>query len=285
MANLQNILGTLLATGVGGHNRRGAQGLGSILNRAGMGGSGMGAGPAMHARGGGMGVGPMAGLGALAYLAYRAYQERQQNVPPAGQGQDRIAQPGGSPWGAPPIGSQGGSQGGSLGGSGSAPGGILGGILGGAGASGGGSLGDRLSQVFQQRTAPPPDAAPSSGEGAFPDLAMEDQHALLLIRAMIAAANADGEISAAERQRVLSALDEAGGGPEERQIVERELAQPQSLDALVRSVTDPDMAEQVYLASLMAVDREHEAERAYLSYLATRLKITPQRAEQLNQAA
>ncbi|KAA0680014.1 tellurite resistance TerB family protein [Roseomonas genomospecies 6] len=272
MANLQNILGTLLATGMGGHNRRGAQDLGSILNRAGIGGSGMGAGPAMHARGG-MGVGPMAGLGALAYLAYRAYQERQQNMPPAGQGRDRTAQPGGSPWGAPPVGTQGGS--------GNAPGGILGG----AGATGGGSLGDRLSQVFQQRTAPPPDAAPSSGEGAFPELAMEDQHALLLIRAMIAAANADGEISAAERQRVLSALDEAGGGPEERRIVERELAQPQSLDALVRSVTDPDMAEQVYLASLMAVDREHEAERAYLSYLATRLKIAPQRAEQLNKAA
>ncbi|WP_454016522.1 tellurite resistance TerB family protein [Azospirillum sp. Marseille-Q6669] len=266
MANLQNILGTLLATGMGGHSRRSPQDLGSILNR-----SGMGSGSAMHARSG-MGVGPMAGLGALAYLAYRAYQERQQNMPSSGQ--PSSGQPGASPWGAPPSGS------------GSTPGGILGGILGGAGASGGGSLGERLSQVFQQRTAPPPDAAPSgSGEGAFPELAMEDQHALLLIRAMIAAANADGEISPAERQRVMSALDEAGGGPEERRIVEQELSQPQSLDTLVRSVTDPDMAEQVYLASLMAVDRDHEAERAYLTYLATRLKIAPQRAEQLNQAA
>ncbi|MBK3799090.1 DUF533 domain-containing protein [Azospirillum brasilense] len=277
MANLQNILGTLLATGMGGHSRRSPQDLGSILNR-----SGMGSGSAMHARSG-MGVGPMAGLGALAYLAYRAYQERQQNMPPSGpssgqpssgQAPARSGQPGTSPWGAPPSGS------------GSTPGGILGGILGGAGASGGGSLGERLSQVFQQRTAPPPDAAPSGAdEGAFPELAMEDQHALLLIRAMIAAANADGEISPAERQRVMSALDEAGGGPEERRIVEQELSQPQSLDSLVRSVTDPDMAEQVYLASLMAVDREHEAERAYLTYLATRLKIAPQRAEQLNQAA
>lgn len=268
MANLQNILGTLLATGMGGHSRRSPQDLGSILTR-----SGMGSGSAMHARSG-MGVGPMAGLGALAYLAYRAYQERQQNMPSSGQNPARSGQPGSSPWGAPPSGS------------GNTPGGILGGILGGAGASGGGSLGERLSHVFQQRTAPPPDAAPSgAGEGAFPELAMEDQHALLLIRAMIAAANADGEISAAERQRVLSALDEAGGGPEERRIVEQELSQPQSLDSLVRSVTDPDMAEQVYLASLMAVDREHEAERAYLSYLATRLKIAPQRAEQLNQAA
>lgn len=273
MANLQNILGTLLATGMGGHSRRSPQDLGSILNR-----SGMGSGSAMHARSG-MGVGPMAGLGALAYLAYRAYQERQQNMPPSGQPSSGQApassgQPGTSPWGAPPSGS------------GNTPGGILGGILGGAGASGAGSLGERLSQVFQQRTAPPPDTAPAgAGEGAFPELAMEDQHALLLIRAMIAAANADGEISPAERQRVMSALDEAGGGPEERRVVEQELSQPQSLDSLVRSVTDPDMAEQVYLASLMAVDREHEAERAYLTYLATRLKIAPQRAEQLNQAA
>ena len=268
MANLQNILGTLLATGMGGRSGRNTQDLGSVLDQ-----SGTGTGPAMHARSG-MGVGPVAGLGALAYLAYRAYQERQQNMPPSAKGPDRPEQPETSPWGAPPAGSE------------RSSGGILGGILGGAGASGGGSLGERLSQIFQTRTAPPPDAAPSgSDEGAYPPLAMEDQHALLLIRAMIAAANADGEISATERQRVLSALDEAGGGPEERQTVERELSQPQSLDALVRSVTDPDMAEQVYLASLMAVDRDHDAERAYLAYLASRLKIAPQRAEQLNQAA
>ncbi|MDQ2101121.1 tellurite resistance TerB family protein [Azospirillum isscasi] len=274
MANLQNILGTLLATGMGGHSGKSAQNLGSILNRSGLAQSGMGSGPAMHARGG-MGVGPMAGLGALAYLAYRAYQERQQNLPQSGQAPDRTGQPGSSPWGTPP------------GGSGNTPGGILGGILGGVGAGGGGTLGERLSQVFQTRTASPSGGAPSDNDddSAYPPLAMEDQHALLLIRAMIAAANADGEISAAERQRVLSALDEAGGGPEERRIVERELSQPQSLDALVRSVTDPDMAEQVYLASLMAVDRDHEAERAYLAYLATRLRIAPQRAEQLNQAA
>ena len=102
---------------------------------------------------------------------------------------------------------------------------------------------------------------------------------------MIAAANSDGVITAEERQRILSSLDEAGAGPEERQIIEQELDRPQSLDSLVQSVQDPQTAEQVYMASLMAVDRNSETERSYLQYLATRLQIDPQRLQQLNQAA
>ena len=76
---------------------------------------------------------------------------------------------------------------------------------------------------------------------------MEDHKALLLIRAMIAAANADGEITAVERQRILGKLDEAGADPDDRRIIEQELQQPRSLDALLRDVTDPETAEQVYL--------------------------------------
>jgi len=270
MADLQNILGTMLATGMGGRSGMGMGSMGSMLNNSGLNASAGGARS-------GMGVGSVAGLGALAYIAYRAYQERQQNM----QGQS-----GGQA--APPAQSGGGASGGLWGGS--SGGGILGSIFGGAaGAGAGGSLGDRLSQVFQTRAAPqqPTPAAPNEAdsEGAYPSLAMEDQHALLLIRAMIAAANSDGVITGEERQRILSSLDEAGAGPEERRIVEQELDRPQSLDTLVQAVQDPQTAEQVYMASMMAVDRNSETERSYLQYLATRLRIDPQRLQQLNQAA
>ncbi|WP_448206911.1 tellurite resistance TerB family protein [Azospirillum sp. sgz302134] len=272
MADLQNILGTMLATGMGGRSGMGMENMGSILNNTGLNNTGLndtglndtGFGAAPTQARSGMNVGSMAGLGALAYIAYRAFQERQRNM------QDS-AGPAPSPQPSP---SGGGLWGGSSGG------GILGSIFG--GSSGGGSLGDRLSQVLQPRSAPQPEAG---SEGAYPSLAMEDQHALLLIRAMIAAANADGQITAEERQRILSALDEAGAGPDERRIVEQELDRPQSLDSLVQAVHDPQTAEQVYMASMMAVDRNSDTERSYLNYLATRLRIDPQRLQQLNQAA
>lgn len=267
MADLQQILGTMLATGMGGRSGRNADHIGSVLGRPGM----MG----MSAGSGGPSFKQTAGLAALGYLAYRAFQERQQN-----QARRQGTQPsstqttatGGSPWG--------GVQGGGLGG-------ILGGIFGGGGQTGGGggSLGERLSGILQPRPAQQPAGqGAGQGGGAFPELAMEDQQALLLIRAMITAANADGEISQDERQRVVSALDEAGAGPEERRIVEHELDHPQPIDTLLQSVRDQQAAEQVYMASVMAVGDVSEAERSYLHYLATRLKLDPQRIQQIQAA-
>ncbi len=285
MADLQNILGTMLATGMGGRSGLGMESMGSMLNNSGgFNSDGLGAGPMGDPSTGrsGLGVGSVAGLGALAYIAYRAFQERQQNMRPD-SGQPTEAPTSAAPSSAAPSSgapSSGGLWGGGAGGR------ILGSIFGGAAGAGGGSLGDRLSQMLQPRAPQPEAAQPApADEGAYPALAMEDQHALLLIRAMIAAANADGEITAQERGRILSALDEAGAGPEERRVVEQELDRPQSLDSLVQAVHDPQTAEQVYMASMMAVDRNSETERSYLQYLATRLRIDPQRLQQMNQAA
>jgi uncharacterized membrane protein YebE (DUF533 family) len=281
MADLTGILGTMLATGMGGRSSRGPAfsaspfGMGGSGGLGGLGGglggslgSGLGAGSmGMSAGHGGMDFKHVAGLGALGYLAYKAFQERQQNTGAQGAG----SQPG--------AGTGAGTGGG-----------IFGGLFGGGQGSGsgsGGSLGDRLSSVFgssqggsgQRETSGTPETT------AYPDVAMEDQQALLLIRAMIAAANADGEITAEERQRIIGKLDEAGAGPEERQVVERELANPISTDALVREVRDQQTAEQVYLASALAIEPDTEAERSYLQYLAARLKLEPQRAEELHRIA
>jgi uncharacterized membrane protein YebE (DUF533 family) len=279
MADLTGILGTMLATGMGGRSRRGPAfsaspfGMGGSGGLGGLGGglggslgSGLGAGSmGMSAGRGGMDFKHVAGLGALGYLAYKAFQERQQNM----GGQGAASQPG-------------------AGAGAGAGGGLFGGLFGGSQGSGsGGSLGDRLSSVFGsgQGGAGQREASETPETTAYPDVAMEDQQALLLIRAMIAAANADGEITAEERQRIVGKLDEAGAGPEERQVVERELANPISTDALVREVRDQQTAEQVYLASALAIEPDTEAERSYLQYLAARLKLEPQRAEELHRIA
>jgi len=244
----------MLATGMGGRSSRGPAFSASPF---GMGGGG----------GGGMDFKNVAGLGALGYLAYKAFQERQQNI------------------GAQDAGSSSGTGGGIFGGlfgGGQGGGGQVGGGLGGPAQGqpgGGGSLSDRLSSIFSSQQRETPETS------AYPDVAMEDQRALLLIRAMIAAANADGEISPEERQNITRKLDEAGAGEDERRLVERELASPMSTDALVREVHDEQTAEQVYLASALAIEPDTEAERSYLQYLAARLKLDPQRAQELHRVA
>jgi len=262
MADLTGILGTMLATGMGGHSRRGpafsASPFGMGGGAGGLGGGAMG----MSAGRGGMDFKHVAGLGALGYLAYKAFQERQQNMGGQGAGSSTGVGTGTSP---------------------GTGGGIFGGLFGG-GQGSGGSLSDRLSSVFSPGQPQTPERG-TAEPTAYPDVAMEDQQALLLIRAMIAAANADGEITQEERQRIIGKLDEAGAGPDERQVVERELANPVSMDSLIGAVHDQQTAEQVYLASALAIEPDTDAERSYLQYLAARLKLEPQRAEDLHRIA
>jgi len=91
---------------------------------------------------------------------------------------------------------------------------------------------------------------------------------MLLIRAMIAAAHADGEITLDERQRITTKLDQAGAGADERAVLERELQNPRSVDQIIREVRAPDTAEQVYLISRLAMNPDTPAEKAYLEFAA-----------------
>jgi len=262
MANLQNILGTMLATGMGGRSRRGPS---------------FAAG---NASGGGFRN--AAGLASLGYLAYKAWQERQQNLGPSS---------GHTPAGTASAGTA--STGGIFGSGGL--GSIGESIFGGGAASGAGSNSSPSASPPAAPTSPRPGGGPTLGERLAASLkpheqpeaqtaaeTMGDQKALLLIRAMIAAANADGQITAVERQRILSKLDEAGAAADDRRIVEQELQQPRSLDALLRDVTDPETAEQVYLASEMAIDAGSPAEKSYLQYLAARLNLPEDRVQEMN---
>lgn len=217
MANLQKLLGTMLATGMAGRGQ-----------------SGPGLASAMGASRGG-GFKNAAGLAALGYLAYKAFQDRQAN-----QAQTSPTTPA----------------------TGSGP-----------------SLSERLSSIFSPQASQP---VPDSG---FPELAMEDRKALLLIRAMIAAANADGVISPDERSVIVSKMDEAGAGPDEHRLLEQELANPLSMDALLREVQDEETAEQVYLASTIAIEADTPAEQSYLQYLAARLNLPPERIQAMRGVA
>jgi len=114
---------------------------------------------------------------------------------------------------------------------------------------------------------PPPLPSNSTPE------APANAEALLLIRAMIAAANADHAVDDVERHAILEKVTASGLGAEERGFIEAELSNPVDLRALVAQVKSPEMAEQVYAVSVLALEVDSDAERNYLQRLAAALNL------------
>lgn len=121
----------------------------------------------------------------------------------------------------------------------------------------------------------PPEAGAPADTAASPDQSPEvvKQQALLLIRSMIAAANADGRIDPQERKAILGRLAEAGLGDEDRDFVLKELEAPSSVEDILSSVDSPELARHVYAVSLLAIDVDTQDERDYLHYLRLRLGL------------
>jgi uncharacterized membrane protein YebE (DUF533 family) len=96
---------------------------------------------------------------------------------------------------------------------------------------------------------------------------------LLLLRAMIAAANADGHIDAAERAQISADINRLNLGAEATAALEAELKTPLSAQQLAHGINDPAVATEVYTLSLGIIDEVSPAEAAYLQQLAAALKL------------
>lgn len=111
-------------------------------------------------------------------------------------------------------------------------------------------------------------AGSAPGEGSLPPSVLQ------LMRLMVSAARADGEIGPAERERILAEAREVGAEAE----VERELATPRPVAEVVAGVSDPQLKEQLYALAFTIV-RADEAvtggERIYLARLASSLALDP----------
>ncbi|WP_415184921.1 DUF533 domain-containing protein [Phaeovulum sp.] len=100
--------------------------------------------------------------------------------------------------------------------------------------------------------------------------ALAEENARLMIRAMIQAAKSDGQIDAAERETILSHLNDASD--EEIAFVQAELDAPLDVSGLAKAAGDRLKA-QVYSASLMVIKVDTDAERIYLRDLARALGL------------
>ena len=110
----------------------------------------------------------------------------------------------------------------------------------------------------------------------------EQARAILLLRAMIAAAKADGEVDPEERANIVARLRAAGADADMQRFVEEELARPVNLYAITSEVRDAGTAAEVYAASLVAIHVDTEAERRYLDNLALRLGLDRVTADEIN---
>lgn len=126
---------------------------------------------------------------------------------------------------------------------------------------------DEASQPMKDVT-PSPVFLPQAGK------ARQDM-SLAILRAMIAAAKADGHIDAVEQQKIFGKLDAMDLSAEDKAFVVDELRRPLDIDAVVAAATTPELAVEIYAASILAIDPDDPAEQAYLSMLASRLKLDP----------
>ncbi len=108
-----------------------------------------------------------------------------------------------------------------------------------------------------------------------PAASAEHAEARLLLRAMIAAARADGVVDRAERQAIAAQLDAAGLSAAERDQVLADFDTPATVEQLSDAARDPILRAQLYAAAFAAAGEISAQERAWLDRLALALKLQP----------
>ena len=101
----------------------------------------------------------------------------------------------------------------------------------------------------------------------------EAEFTLAIVRAMIAAAKADGHVDAQEQARIFAEMDKLPLSADDKAFVMDELRAKLDVDAVAGAAATPEEAAEIYAASLLSIDVDNAAERGYLAMLAARLKL------------
>ncbi len=190
------------------------------------------------------------------------------------------------------VGSLSGAQ---IGGIGAAAGALLGGGLGGAARGGAMAILGTLALGALKRAqasragAPDPTAAAAPSTPNLEPVDREEINSVtgpdaerMVLKAMISAAKADGEIDQAEMQKIIGKISKDDVTPEERQFVLDEMGRPLDVQGLAAEARTPGQAAQIYAASLLAIDVDSDQERRYLADLVGALQLDPETVSQLH---
>ena len=108
-------------------------------------------------------------------------------------------------------------------------------------------------------------------------------HGEAILRALVAAAKADGHLDAREREVIEGEFARIAPEAEVQQWLKAELDKPLDPAEVARTAYTPEIASEMYLASLVAADEQNYMERAYLDELARQLKIDDALKQRLEQ--
>lgn len=132
----------------------------------------------------------------------------------------------------------------------------------------------RAGQQGQQPAAALP-APPAGGAFALDGATGADGADLRLavVRAMIAAAKADGHVDAAENARIRAEIAAQNLGAEEKAFLFDQLDRPADPAAIASLAATQEQAAELYLASCLAMEPDKAEERLYLQRLGDGLRL------------
>jgi uncharacterized membrane protein YebE (DUF533 family) len=94
---------------------------------------------------------------------------------------------------------------------------------------------------------------------------------------MINAAKADGRVEQSEIQRILGRVQEGGADAQTLEFLAAELKKPMETEVLVSAAGGrPELAAELYSASLLAIEVDTPEEKRYLQELASALGLEPE---------
>ncbi|MHC6801560.1 tellurite resistance TerB family protein [Vibrio antiquarius] len=124
--------------------------------------------------------------------------------------------------------------------------------------------------------------AKQSGQGVHETFDPDDsKHSVLILKAMIGAAKADGHVDEEEMARIEQALADMGADEHVRHLVQQELNKPLDPAEIANQATSPQQASEIYLASLIVANEQNFMEKTYLQELAKQLQLSPEVTQQL----
>lgn len=110
-----------------------------------------------------------------------------------------------------------------------------------------------------------------------------ERHAQAILKALVAAAKADGHIDAREREAIEGEFHRVDADASLQAWLHEELERPLDPAEVARASETPEMASEMYLASLLAADEQSTMERLYLDELARQLKLDDALKQRLEQ--
>ncbi len=138
-----------------------------------------------------------------------------------------------------------------------------------------------LRKAGQQPASMPRSLYEPESEADFEAL---EKDAEIIVKAMINAAKADGRIDDAEIKKIIGKLQEDGLTEEEKQFFLEEASKPLDLNEVIRLADNrPELAAQIYTASLLAIEVDTPAEQQYMRQLAEGLGLDARVTEHIHQ--